>query len=288
MIPFGIAGVQMNVSSKESNVPAMKRRLAELIDFYPWVKMVVFSELSPLGPSLANAQPIPGPLEATFRALAAKYNIWLIPGSFFEQVGDSIYNTALVITPDGEVVGRYRKMFPFYPYEDGTAAGDQFLIFDVPDVGRFGVIICFDLWFPETTRTLAAMGAEVILQPTMTTTIDRDLEMCILRAASATNQSYMFGVNGVGSGGVGRSVVCSPEGRVLYEAGSGEEVFALEVDFELVRYTRQHGVLRLGQVLKNFRDAPVTFDIYQPGTPRPYLESLGPLSRVQRERSDGG
>lgn len=282
MIPFGIAGVQMHIQAKTSNVPAMRRKLAELTAFYPWVRLVVFSELAPLGPALANAEPIPGPLEATFRALAAQHHIWLIPGSYFEQVGDCIYNTALVINPAGEVVGRYRKMFPFYPYEDGTSAGDQFLVFDVPDVGRFGLIICYDLWFPETTRTLAALGAEVILQPTMTTTIDRELECCILRAGAAMNQCYLWGINGVGSGGVGRSVVCSPEGRILHEAGSGEEVFALEVDFDLVRYTRQHGILRLGQVLKNFRDAPVTFDIYQPGQPRPYLDSLGPLYRDPR------
>ncbi len=281
MIPFGIAGIQMQVS-KGNNVPAMKRKLAEVTDFYPWVRMIVFSELAPLGPSRANAQPVHGALEEEFCALAARYNIWLIPGSYFEQVDDRIYNTTSVINPAGEVVGRYRKMFPFYPYEDGTAAGDQFLVFDVPDAGRFGVIICYDLWFPETTRTLAVMGAEVILQPTMTTTIDRELELCILRACSAMNQSYLWGINGVGSGGVGRSMVCSPEGRILYEAGGSEEVFALEVDFDLVRYTRQHGILRLGQVLKNFRDAPVTFDVYQPGAPRPYLDSLGPLYRDKR------
>lgn len=105
-----------------------------------------------------------------------------------------IYNTTSVINPAGEVVGRYRKMFSFYPYEDGTIAGDQFLVFDVPDAGWFGVIICYGLWFPETTRTLATMGAEVILQPTMTTTIDRELELCILRACSAMNQCYMWGI----------------------------------------------------------------------------------------------
>lgn len=282
MIPFGIAGVQMQVSAHADNVSAMKRKVAELTAFYPWVEMVVFSELAPLGPSLANAQPIPGPLEETFRALAARHRIWLIPGSFFERDGDRIYNTALVINPAGEVVGRYRKMFPFYPYEDGTSAGDQFLVFDVPDVGCFGVMICYDLWFPEMARTLAVMGAEVILQPTMTTTIDRELEQCMLRANAAMNQCYLWGINGAGGGGVGRSMVCSPEGRILHEAGSSEETFALEVDFELVRHTRQHGLLRLGQVLKSFRDAPVSFDVYQPGVARPFLESLGPLHRDKR------
>ena len=282
MIPFGIAGVQMQVSAHADNVSVMKRKVAELTAFYPWVQMVVFSELAPLGASLANAQPIPGPLEETFRTLAARHKVWLIPGSFFERDGDRIYNTALVINPAGEVVGRYRKMFPFYPYEDGTSAGDQFLVFDVPDVGRFGVMICYDLWFPEMARTLAVMGAEVILQPTMTTTIDRELELCMLRANAAMNQCYLWGINGAGAGGVGRSMVCSPEGRILHEAGSSEETFALEVDFDLVRYSRQRGLLRLGQVLKSFRDAPVSFDVYQPGVARPFLESLGPLHRDRR------
>lgn len=282
MIPFGIAGIQMTISSNKSNISRMKQKLAEITSFYPWVKMAVFSELAPLGPSPDNAQPVPGDLEDKFRKMATDYGIWLIPGSYFEKHEDKIYNVTSVINPDGEVVGRYRKMFPFYPYESEISAGDQFLTFDVPEVGKFGVIICYDLWFPETTRTLATMGAEVILQPTMTTTIDRELELCILRACSAMNQTYLWSINGVGSGGVGRSMVCSPEGRILHEAGSGEEVFAIEVDFDLVRYTRQNGILRLGQVLKNFRDAPVTFDIYQSGASRPFLDSLGPLNEFKK------
>ncbi len=86
----------------------------------------------------------------------------------YELAGDHVYNTASVIDPAGEVVGRYRKMFPFEPYERGISAGDEFLVFDVPEVGRFGVSICYDTWFPEVPRTLAAMGAEVILRPTLT------------------------------------------------------------------------------------------------------------------------
>ena len=54
----------------------------------------------------------------------------------------------------------WRKMFPFEPYEANVAAGREFLVFDVPSVGRFGLSICYDMWFPETSRTLAAMGAE--------------------------------------------------------------------------------------------------------------------------------
>ena len=73
----------------------------------------------------------------------------------------------MLLIHNGEVVGRYDKIFPFYPYETGVTGGDEFLIFDVPDVGRFGITICYDMWFPETSRTLAVQGVEVILHPTL-------------------------------------------------------------------------------------------------------------------------
>jgi predicted amidohydrolase len=62
-------------------------------------------------------------------------------------------------------------MFPFYPYETGVTQV-HYCVFDVPNVARFGVSICYDMWFPETIRTLVTMGA-VILHPTLTGTIDR-------------------------------------------------------------------------------------------------------------------
>ena len=82
-----------------------------------------------------------------------------------------------MINPAGEIITRYEKMFPFYPYEAGITPGSAFCVFDVEDVGRFGVSNCYDIWFPETSRTLAAMGAEVILHPVMTTYIDRDIDL---------------------------------------------------------------------------------------------------------------
>ena len=66
--------------------------------------------------------------------------------------------------------------------------GTDFVVFDIPKCGRVGVSNCYDMWFPETTRTLAAMGAEVILHPSMTNTIDRDVELAIARASAAINQ----------------------------------------------------------------------------------------------------
>lgn len=277
MKPFAIAGIQMKVSAVAPNVEMMKLKLNITMSLYPWVEMVVFSELCGYGPLTHTAQEIPGSFEYEMQALAKKHGIWLLPGSIFEKHQGHIYNTATVINPEGEVVTRYRKMFPFFPYEVGVTPGAHFCVFDVPGIAKFGLSICYDMWFPETIRTLAVMGAEVILHPTMTGTIDRDIELSIVRAMAATNQCYLFDVNGLESGGNGKSIVCGPDGRVIYQAEGNEEIFPLELNIERVRRSRELGVLRLGQPLKSFRDHIGQFSIYQEGAHLPYLNSLGPL-----------
>ena len=151
----------------------------------------------------------------------------------------------------------------------------------MPDVGRFGVSICYDMWFPETTRTLVAMGAEVILHPTMTDTIDRDVELSIARASAVTNQVYFFDINGTGDGGVGRSIVIDPSGYVLHQAAVGAEMIPIEVDFGKLRRERERGLRsNLGQPLKSFRDREVDFSVYRDGSGvDAYLHTLGPLSK---------
>ena len=283
---FGVAGVQMNVSAYESNVERMGNYLRHIRQRFPWVRMVLFSELAPLGPKHDKAEPLPGPTEARLCELARETGLWLIPGSMFERVvgpeGAVVYNTMPVIDPLGEVIARFRKLFPFRPYERDVAGGSEFCVFDVPGAGRFGVSICYDMWFPETTRTLAAMGAEVILHPTMTDTIDRDVELAIARASAATNQVYFLDVNGVGDGGVGRSIVCDPSGYVLHQADGGSEIITIDVDFARLRRERERGLRsNLGQPLKSFRDRECQFDVYRKESFNlyPYLNSLGPLAK---------
>jgi len=282
MKSFTIAGIQMKVSATQSNLEMMKLKLDITMNIYPAVDLVMFSELCGYGPLTYYAQEMPGHFETEMKAMAKKHKIWLVPGSIFEKVGDKIYNTALVINPQGEVVSRYRKMFPFYPYEVGVTPGDKFCIFDIPNVGRFGISICYDMWFPETVRTLAVMGAEVILHPTLTGTMDRDIEHSIAQSMAAVNQCFFFDINGLDSGGIGRSTVCGPDGRVMYQAGSTEEIIPIEIDIERVRRSRELGVMRLGQPLKSFRDHMGDFNIYHPKARHEYLESLGPLIKPQK------
>jgi predicted amidohydrolase len=260
----------------------MKIKLDILMSVFPWVQMVVFSELCAFGPLKKNAMAFPNEIEENFQALAKKYGIWLIPGSFFELKDKKVYNTSVAINPKGELVGRYSKMFPFYPYEEGVTGGGEFLMWDIPNVGRFGMSICYDMWFPETSRTMAVNGVEVIIHPTLTGTLDREIELSIVKATAAMNQCYVIDVNGLGAGGTGRSLFCDPDGRVLCQAGTTDQLMPLEIDLSIVKNRRERGILGLGQPLKSFRDNPVHFDIYDKGKKHSYLDSLSFLVKPKR------
>ena len=144
MAKFAIAGIQMHLGMR-NNLEDMARRLDLLMYLYPWVEMVVFSELAAHGPNLASAQAMYGENDQAFAEMARKHKVWLVPGSYFEKRDGCIYNMTPVLNPKGEVVSRYRKMFPFTPYEQGVTPGDEFCVFDIPDIGRFGVAICYDI-----------------------------------------------------------------------------------------------------------------------------------------------
>ena len=281
MTPFAIAGVQMHVASLHSNVEAMRHRIDVLMARFPWTQMVLFSELAPYR---AAAAVRPAAAERGHRPVPrrrARHNIWLIPGSMFENGAgrpDLQYRRPSS-RRTAAVVAHYRKMFPFRPYEAEIAAGTEFCVFDVPSVGRFGLSICYDIWFPETTRQLTAQGVEVLLHPVLTGTTDRDAELAIARATAAQFQCYVFDVNGLGAGGVGRSCVVDPSAVVLHQSAGQEDMFPIEIDLDLVRRQRETGMQGLGQVLKSFRDRPVDFSVYDraSGTDS-YLQSSGPLA----------
>ena len=282
MSHFVVAGLQLD-ASYQNNLRMLQGEIEAMLHRSTKLDMVVLGELATYGSKPATAQPAGGEAEQAYQALAARLGIWLIPGSLFEKEGDATYNTALVINPDGEIVARYRKIFPFTPYEASTTPGDDFVVFDVPDVGRIGLCICYDIWFPEVARTLAWMGAEFIVCPTMTNTIDREMELCLARSTAAVNQCYIMSLNVTGPLGVGQSIAVDPHGSVIHQAGSGREVIEMNIDFDEVRRSRESGVLGLCQTLKSFRDNTVPFPPYQENAESPYLKALGPISGPDRE-----
>ena len=185
---------------------------------------------------------LPGPLTDRLGEIARASGLWLVAGSVYERSGGAaIHNTALAISPEGELAARYRKVFPWRPMEHSTP-GDGFVTFDIPEVGRVGLAICYDGFFPEVMRQLAWLGAEVVIQPTLTTTSDREAELVAARANAIFNQLYVVNVNAAQPAALGRSLVVDPEGLVRAQAGEGEELLTDVLDLEAVERVRRFGV----------------------------------------------
>lgn len=282
MTVMSIAGLQLALPANENNFETIAKEVRNVKKRFGHVSMVVLSELATFGPAPRHAETLPGETESRYAALAAETGMWLINGSLFERDQNRVFNTTSVISPDGEVVARYRKMYPFLPYEEGISAGHSPCVFDVPGFGRFGVSICYDMWFPETIRALCWQGAEVIIHPTLTNTIDRDVELSISRASAATNQCYMVDINAASSMGVGRSIVAGPGGETVHQSSVEHEIIVFDVDFDYVRRVRERGWQGLGQPLKSFRDHRVEYPQYQPGAQSETLNALGPLRKPER------
>jgi predicted amidohydrolase len=148
-------------------------------------QMIVFSELCAFGPLSHAAQPFQIILKQKCKLKLKEYGIWLLPGSIFEKSEGNIYNTS-VINPQRSS-NALPKMFPFYPYETGvtqdyiTACLTYQMLQDLE-------CLWYDMWFPETIRTLVTMER---LHPTLTGTIDREIELSIVRAMASINQCFM-------------------------------------------------------------------------------------------------
>jgi formamidase len=219
---------------------------------------------------------IPGPLTAKLGELARATGLWLVPGSVYERTGDGVANSALVISPDGELIGPYRKCFPWQPYE-ATQPGGRLMTFDIAGLGRVGLMICYDGMFPELPRQLAWWGAQLIVQPTLTTTSDREAETIVARATAIVNQVAVVSLNAASPGGTGRSVFVGPEGELRVQAGAGEEVLVDVVDFDVVDRVRRAGTFGMNRLWEQFDRSAESLDL-------PMYGALSPRA-AERSRS---
>ena len=217
---------------------------------------------------------IPGPLTERLGALARETGLWLVPGSVYERDGDAISNTAVVLSPLGELVASYRKCFPWQPYER-SRPGRGVVCFDVDGVGRIGLAICHDGAFPEVFRQLAWNGAEAILHVSLTGTSDREAEIVVGRANAYVNQVHVVNVNAASPVGNGRSVVIDPEGTVRYQAGEGDELVTALLDLDLVSLVRTRGAFGLNRLWEQLDrhgselELPMYGGAYRPRSSRP-------------------
>ena len=275
---FSIAGLQLDLNYSD-NLACVTNAIIQTSKRYSWVEMIVASELAVGGSNRSDKYSLDNNLEG-FQDLAKKLNIWLIPGSFYHHQEGKITNVAPVISNKGELITLCTKTYPFLPYEEGITGGDEPCVFEVPDVGIFGLHICYDLWFPESSRALAMKGAEIILHPSLTDTCDRKEEKIMARATAVQQQCFYVDVNAGGKQGCGQSTIIGPEGEILTEAESIEETLLIEIDLERVKRVRARGIKGLGQPLKSFRDNPNPFK--ENKVNEEYLNNLGKLEIPQK------
>jgi predicted amidohydrolase len=279
MKPFSIAALQLDLDYSD-NFNLVVEKTYQVAKRYSWVQMIVMSELAVGGSSRSLEYSLEKQLPK-FQDIAKELGVWYIPGSFYDHTKDEVKNIAPVISPKGDLVTTCTKTYPFLPYEVGIAPGLQPCVFEVPEVGIFGMHICYDLWFPETSRALAMNGAQVILHPSLTDTCDRDEEKIMARATAIQQQCYYIDVNAGGKQGRGLSISLGPEGEILNESSEAEDIVLIEIDTNKVDRVRKRGIKGLGQPLKSFRDNPEPFT--KKTTNRKYLKDLGVLEIPKKE-----
>lgn len=252
---LGIGACQMETSygDVQTNLDTLAGHVKTIKFFSPWVKLICAPELiiPGLSPMRETAQAIPGQITAFCSDLAREQGVYLVPGSIYEEAGNSIYNTAPVFDPQGELIANYRKMYPWRPHEK-TVSGNRTVTFEIQGVCKVGLCICYDIWFPELLRDLVWKGAEIILVPTLTGTQDRHQELILCQAAAAMNQCYIVSVNGLKPGGKGHSVIVDPEGHIVQRADQLPENMIAMLDLERVSQVRQYGTCGVSRVMRSY------------------------------------
>lgn len=262
----------------EATMQQLARRLPKVRGISSHAQLVVLPELHlSAPPELLEegrgypervAVEIPGPLTERLGELAREAGVWLVAGSVYERAeSGAIHNTVPVLSPGGELVASYRKVFPWQPHES-CEPGSEFVTFEIPEVGRVGLAVCYDGSFPETCRQLAWLGAELVVQPTLTTTSDRPAELIMARANAIANQLYVVNLNAAQPAALGRSLIVDPEGLVRLHAGEGEELLTDVLDLEAVARVREYGTGGVSRMWEQITRAEVSLPMYG-GTVRP-------------------
>lgn len=233
------------------------------------------------------AEPIPGPSTKMYGELARQLGVVIVVSLFERRAAGLYHNTAVVIERDGSIAGRYRKMHipddPAYYEKFYFTPGDLGFQPVQTSVGRLGVMVCWDQWYPEAARLMALAGAEILIYPTaIGYSFDDDAKeqqrqrrawQTVQRGHAVANGLPVVAVNRVGfepdpSGqtkGIqfwGTSFVAGPQGELIYEASdSEEESIIVELDLahsEQVRrwwpFLRDRRIDQYADLTRRFRD----------------------------------
>lgn len=242
-----IADTKKNIERLAENITDLAQRGAELVVLQELHNSLYFCQTEDVN-NFDLAEPIPGPSTDFYGELARKLGIVLVTSLFEKRAAGLYHNTAVVIEKDGTIAGKYRKMHipddPAYYEKFYFTPGDiGFHPIDT-SVGRLGVLVCWDQWYPEAARLMALQGAEMLIYPTAIGYESSDTEAeqqrqreawtTVIRGHAVANGLPVIAVNRVGhesdpseqTGGIqfwGSSFVAGPQGELLYRASDNEE-----------------------------------------------------------------
>ena len=251
------ADTRGNIVRLAEGIAGLSRRGAQLLVLQELHNSLYFCQTEDVN-NFDLAEPIPGPSTEMFGELARQYGVVIVTSLFERRAPGLYHNTAVVIESDGTVAGKYRKMHipddPAYYEKFYFTPGDLgFRPIDT-SVGRLGVMVCWDQWYPEAARLMALRGAELLIYPTaigyaLSDTPDeqqrqRRAWQTVQRGHAVANGLPVVAVNRVGfepdpSGqteGIqfwGTSFVAGPQGELYYEASDDdEESIIVSIDME--------------------------------------------------------
>jgi len=240
---------------KEKNLKKAERLCGKVVE--EGAEIVLLPEMfncpyeTELFPDYAEA--IPGETTDRLSSLAKELEIYLIGGSIPERAGEKIYNTSPIFGPEGELLGRHRKVHLFevdvpgkivFRESDYLSPGDSPTLVETPFL-NFGVAICYDLRFPELIRTMSLQGAEALFLPgAFNTTTGPAHWKALLRSRAVDNQIFVVAASPARNKAssyraYGHSMVVDPWGEVLGEVEAEEASLSVEIDLGRVEEVRK-------------------------------------------------
>lgn len=255
--------IRENIDKLKANVRKCAEQGAELVVLQELHNGLYFCQVEDPA-NFDQAEVIPGPSTDEFGALAKELGVVIVLSLFEKRAAGLYHNTAVVLEKDGSIAGKYRKMHipddPAYYEKFYFTPGD--LGFQPIDtsVGRLGVQVCWDQWYPEGARLMALAGAELLIYPTAigweSTDSDDEKErqknawVLAQRGHAVANGLHVIAVNRTGyesdpsgvTNGIqfwGNSFVAGPQGELLYEASVNEEVKVIDISMERTETVRR-------------------------------------------------
>lgn len=243
-----VTSIQLEIKDrpKEENIAyALK-----MIDQATGSDLILLPEIWPCGyfsfdRYRSESEPVDGPTVEAFKQKAVEHNCHILMGSLVEREGEDLYNTCLLLDPQGRIMARYRKVHLFGYHSDERrllTAGKEVVVVETP-WGMAGISTCYDLRFPEFYRKMLDLGAKIFLIPSAWPQVRLEAWVLFNRARAHENFAYLFSCNCAGTNAgtnyAGHSMIIDPLGKVIAEGGEEECFVSAEVDPGLVDTVRK-------------------------------------------------